>query len=230
MNIQAPGISVEIVKTDRRKTASIYVKEGKVRILVPKNISKERIESLLKSKSRWIQSKIKEQSIPLPYKEREAVSGEYFSYLGINYCLMIIGGVIEGVKFANGYISVTVKDSSDHKQIKSLLRCWYIDRAKEQLLIRIAYYGEKLDLTPTSVIVRDFKSRWGSCHSNGQLKFNWRIILAPHNVLDYLVVHELIHLKIPNHSPKYWKVVESIMPDFVAAKNWLRTNGRTLNL
>jgi predicted metal-dependent hydrolase len=76
--------------------------------------------------------------------------------------------------------------------------------------------------------VKEFQSRWGSCTPSGRVDFNWKIIMAPNRVVDYVVVHELCHLKQHDHSPQFWKLVESIMPDYAESKEWLRVNGAGL--
>ena len=81
-----------------------------------------------------------------------------------------------------------------------------------------------------SVGINTFKSRWGSCDNRGLVQFNWKVIIAPSRVVDYLVVHELCHLKQHNHSPKFWKCVESVFPDYQECKEWLKMNGRTLEI
>jgi len=82
----------------------------------------------------------------------------------------------------------------------------------------------------SSVDVKSYRSRWGSCHKDGRVYFNWRIIMAPHSVVDYVVVHELCHLVYHNHSAAYWKLVEHSYSDFRNAKTWLKMNGLSLTL
>ena len=83
---------------------------------------------------------------------------------------------------------------------------------------------------PISLHLRDTKLRWGSCTKDGKLIINWRIIMAPISAIDYVVIHELCHLKEPKHSPRFWQLVESIMPSYQKWKDWLFVNGRTLEL
>lgn len=104
----------------------------------------------------------------------------------------------------------------------------YRQAAKEYIPKRVAYYAELLDVTYATISIRDQKTRWGSCSSKGNLSFSWRLILAPPKVLDYVVVHELCHRKEMNHSPRFWALVESIIPDYKIHRKWLKENGEKL--
>ena len=94
----------------------------------------------------------------------------------------------------------------------------------------MAYYAQLLGVTYATISIRDQKTRWGSCSSKGNLSFSWRLILAPPKVLDYVVVHELCHRKEMNHSPRFWVLVESMIPDYKTHRKWLKENGEKLTI
>lgn len=106
----------------------------------------------------------------------------------------------------------------------------YRDAAKEYIPKRVEYYHEFTGGTYNKITIRDQKSRWGSCSSNGTLSFNYRLMLAPPRVLDYVVVHELCHLTHMNHSADFWNMVASILPDYKEYRKWLKENGHTLHV
>ncbi len=106
----------------------------------------------------------------------------------------------------------------------------YKDAAKEYIPKRVEYYRVLTGGTYSKITIRDQKTRWGSCSSNGTLSFNFRLMLAPPRVLDYVVVHELCHLTHMNHSREFWNMVESILPDYKEQKKWLKDNGHTLQV
>ena len=106
----------------------------------------------------------------------------------------------------------------------------YRQAAKEYIPKRVAYYAQLLDVTYATISIRDQKTRWGSCSSKGNLYFSWRLILAPPKVLDYVVVHELCHRKEMNHSPRFWALVESMIPDYKTHRKWLKENGEKLTI
>ena len=116
------------------------------------------------------------------------------------------------------------------QQQRAALETRYRKAAKEYFAARVAYYEPIIGVTHNSISIRDQKTRWGSCSSNGNLNFNWRLMLAPPRVLDYVVVHELCHRKEMNHSKAFWHTVEMVLPDYKELRKWLRENGRTLVL
>lgn len=93
---------------------------------------------------------------------------------------------------------------------------------------RVSYYAKRMGVTYGRIAIRDQKTRWGSCSAKGNLNFNWKLSLAPLEILDYVVVHELAHRMEMNHSPRFWELVERILPDYRQRRNWLKENGRRL--
>lgn len=106
----------------------------------------------------------------------------------------------------------------------------YREAAKEYFPKRVAYYHARMGGQYEKIVIRDQKTRWGSCSSRGTLSFNWRLMLAPPAVLDYVVVHELAHLQQMNHSKQFWAVVEQVMPDYKSHRSWLKENGGRLQM
>lgn len=111
-----------------------------------------------------------------------------------------------------------------HRRVKDFLKKEAVDKLAE-ISIKTA---EKIGVKIASVTVKDTKSRWGSCSTKGNINYNWRIVLAPKKVIDYLVCHEVSHLKHPNHSTAFWNMVESLCPSYKDSRNWLKTHGKEL--
>jgi hypothetical protein len=108
------------------------------------------------------------------------------------------------------------------------LTAWYRRRAAQVIARRVALYAPRIGVSPTRITIRDARTRWGSCSPTGALSFSWRLLMAPPAVLDYLVVHELCHLKRADHSPRFWALVEAHCPGFRARRAWLRDHGDIL--
>ena len=222
---------VDVKRTNRKKTASIKIEQGVVQVIVPQNLPQKEIDDLLKQKSDWIRKKmIIQQSVPVS-KPKEFVYGESFTYLGRNYRLKVLTGQLQPVKLKQGYLQVTVpvEQKSDQALIRKLLQDWYLDRASDKLEQKSIKYSEQMGVQPTKIKVKEYKSRWGSCNSRGEISYNWKIIMTPHRIVDYLVVHELSHLIHHNHSKQYWNQVRSIVPDYQDRRDWLKTNAGSLN-
>ena len=226
MNFDFP---FETIRTDRVKSASIDVEDNLVKVTVPKNLSDERIEELIKGRILWIKQKLALQATAIISKPKEYVDGEAFAYLGRNYRLKCANGSEESVKLKSGYLNVTTKNGKRNSEhIKVAIEQWYRTKALSRLIDKTRRYSAILKVEPTSINLKDYKAMWGSCSPKGVVSYNWRIILAPHKIVDYIVVHELCHLIEPNHSSKYWKQVRSVIPDYENSKEWLKNNGSSL--
>lgn len=125
------------------------------------------------------------------------------------------------------YPNLIVSGAPEHAPRR--LKDWLKKQARDDLSDRCQVHAEALRVTPTRISVRDQSSRWGSCSANGALSFSWRLILAPHFVLDYLAAHEVAHLREMNHSARFWAHVRSTCPETDKAKRWLRKNGASLH-
>ena len=128
------------------------------------------------------------------------------------------------------YVNENLSEVQREDEIKRVLIEWYKDKAFSIISKRIEKYLKVIDYEPQEIKIRDQKVRWGSCTKEGKLIFNWRIIMAPISAIDYIIVHELCHMKEPPHSSKFWDLVESLFPNYKKWKEWLRINGRLLDL
>ena len=223
---------VEIIRTDRKLSASIQFDGDTIKVTVPKSLSDKRVQDLIREKKTWIKQKIKLHSELPPFKPKEYVNGESFTYLGRNYRLKKVLEGSEEVKINHGYIEITVpqnllKEKMDNFIMSSLTK-WYEQNALTRLREKTNRYSSILGIEPRSIKVKNYRSQWGSCSISGDISYNWRIIIAPHRIVDYVVVHELCHILEKNHSPRYWRHVENVISDFRECKEWLKTNSMNL--
>lgn len=223
---------VEVMRTDRKRSASIYLENEVVKVRVPKSLSEQRIRELITKRTPWIKTKIKETLERPTFKPKEYVSGETFPYLGRNYRLKVTQGTETSIKLKEGYLYATTltTDKAADETIRSMLVSWYRQHAETRLGEKTNRLANIVGVQPTSIKIRDYKSRWGSCSNTGEISYNWRVILAPHRIVDYVVIHELCHLLEHNHSPRYWKHVERCVPNWRDCRNWLRTNADSLSI
>lgn len=224
--ISGNGYVAEVIRTARIKSARLQVEDGVVSIAVPKALETKRIEQLLKDKHRWIKEKLYLHQQQQPAPKREMLSGEAFPYLGRNYRLKITTGKLQPVKLIHGRLQVVVPKAMRHEHIiRDMLTHWYRLQAEIRFKEKVKRYASVVGVEPTDVSVKTFKSRWGSCNVKGEVQFHWKVIMAPNRIVDYVVVHELCHLKHHDHSPAFWKSVERIVPDYLECKAWLREFG-----
>jgi len=226
------SIPVDIVRTDRRKSAEIQLTHDAIKVRVPNTLTDKAIESLINRRSEWIRNKLKEQSRHRKPIAKEFVSGEAFPYLGRNYRLKVSRGEQAEVKLICGYFRVIIpKDIENQPEvIRQLLIDWFKCHALERFRVKVERFSKMVGVTPNSVSIKDYKARWGSCSTSGDITFNWRIIHAPHSVVDYIVVHELCHMIEHNHSDKFWRIVQSIVPKWKENRAWLKEHGVALNM
>lgn len=229
--IEFDNLLVEIKRSNRVKSATITVEESSVLIAVPRLLELERIKKLLKNKRQWIKDKIALHYEAQPKSNKEFVSGECFSYLGRNYRLKVNQGYYKPAKLINGRFSVTLFAGANNAElIKESLLAWYEKHAEIKFNEKVKRYADIMNVKYNSVGIKNYKSRWGSCTAEGDITFNWKVIMAPNRIVDYVVVHELCHLIHHDHSPKFWREVERFMPDYLECKEWLKHNGARLEL
>jgi|WetSurMetagenome_2_1015567.scaffolds.fasta_scaffold00031_37 predicted metal-dependent hydrolase len=226
-------IAFVVIRSSRRKkTMAISLQQtGEVIVRAPLNLSHSKIVTCLRSKAAWILEKQKQiSSIDLDNK-KEFVSGESFSYLGRHARLKVIkrhGCKSPEVKLRGGRLEVTLcnpRKGPYQEDISNALKKWYSLRAEKKISERVTIYARKMGLREPCILIRDQQTRWASCNSRGIIRFNWCIIMAPLSIVDYVVVHELCHLKYRDHSKQFWKLLGTIMPDYEDRKERLKKEG-----
>jgi len=227
MNLE--GIDISIEKTSRRKTVSIFIeRDGSVRVLAPITASDETIENAIRSKEYLIFKKLARwKELNQGKVDREFVNGQSFLYLGRNYQLEIIEKQEEPLKFSGSKFYL---DKQFLGQAEHVFKEFYRVKAKEKISERMKLIEDKFETKPTSVKVLELQNRWASWTPKNGLNFHWKCAMAPVSVIDYIITHEMVHLKHPNHSPEFWDELDKKMPNYREYENWLKMNGVRLDL
>lgn len=234
----ATKIQFDLIKS-KRKTCSITVDtEGNVVVKAPLRLSDEKVVELVQGKSQWISQKLLAVNETKSKRyDRQYTDGEVFFYLGREYVLQVIEGSPgkKAIVTVNEHkILVTLpackQGIPQGPMIKEALTKWYRQMATLKIVERVTYYEIYFIEKHGPIIIKEQKKRWGSCTQNGTLRFNWKIIMAPEIIIDYLVVHEMCHLRYMNHAKEFWNLVEQILPDYKSRREWLRKNGVLLEL
>src|SRR6056297_1128014 len=238
VKIGSKVIDYEVVRTDRKSLGiNIEPKKGII-VRSPNQITDDKIKEIVKGKGGWILEKLDElakiKPEPLP---KEFLSGEKLPYIGKRYRLKMkekkeVNNTEVRLFQGKFIIEVPLDLKEDKKRdiIREEFIKWYRKHAKEKILERVEKYKDKLGVEPNNVKIKKQKKRWGSCSSKGNININWKIIMAPMSVIDYIVVHELAHLKYDNHSNDFWQLVETIMPNYEDRAEWLKIHGPELTL
>lgn len=200
-------------------------------VVVPRRARLPDIPALLLHHADWILRTIERYPPAAPEAERPRplADGDRLLFRGIGYRLVVqvIPGCRPRVARDDSERVLLVRVGSCDG-LAAVLQGWYRARAREVLAARAAALAPVLGVTYGRVAVRDQQTRWGSCSSGGNLNFNWRLILAPPPILDYVVVHELAHRRELNHSPRFWALVAAHCPDYRARQDWLKEHGAAL--
>lgn len=218
------GIDIKIEKTDRRKTVSIFIeRDGSVRVLAPASSDDDKIEEAIRSKQYQIFAKLaKWRELNQGKVNRQFVNGQSFLYFGRNYRLSIVDGQDVPLKLCKGYLTL---DRRKLDNAEKVFKQFYKEKAEKKIAERLKLIAEKFKQKPSSINVLELQNRWASWTPKHGLNFHWKCAMAPVPVLDYIIIHEMVHLKYPNHSPEFWNELDKKMPNYRAHEGWLKQNG-----
>ena len=213
------------IKRTARKTIALIIRDGELIIRCSKFSSNRKIYSLIKEKEHWINKNILIQKEKKKISKEKYIDTKTYLFLGEEKQLKIIEGKNHCVHLTKKKIIITGNSLSDN-EIKLILSEWYIKEARKILMERTRYFSKLMKLSYNELIIKDYKSKWGLCFSfKKKICLNWRLIMAPLSVLEYVIIHELCHLRVPNHSKKFWEEVIKYRVDYKKDKMWLIDNG-----
>jgi predicted metal-dependent hydrolase len=217
------------VKRSKRKTISIYVeRDGSVSVLAPQDMADEELRDAVKTKeyliykhlSRWEDSNRSQVA-------REFVNGQSFLYLGRNYRLQFVDDQDVPLKLLNGYFKLR---KSDKEKAQHHFIDFYKSRGLPHIRRRVEEFKAKMGVEPQKIHIMELQNRWASCSVEGNLNFHWKCLMAAGSTLDYIVVHELAHIKHHDHSSAFWNEVDKVMPDYRRQIDWLKEHGAGMDL
>lgn len=228
--IQGDGFIVTVIKS-KRKTMALKIKQGEVSLHISTRLPMQLARDFVIQKTNWIRSKLAEQRHQ-QQKEKQFIDGEQFSFLGKYYTLHLIQD--------NSATRITKTSSQlelrgrinrlSANGIHKALTQWYKQQATLYITSRTIELADKIQLSPSDITIKTYKARWGSCSIHGQINFNWKLIFAPANIINYVIIHELCHLQHHNHSRDFWSLVETYYPNYKTARLWLKEHEASLDL
>lgn len=222
-----PVVIDTLIHSRRRTIALIVQKDGSLTVRAPLHMPLASIEQFVHKHSAWVLKKQSQMKASTGMRPRSFKEGEAFLFLGKEYPLKIVAAQRPSLIFSSGRFRLA--QSALPKASQTFIR-WYKLQARQLISERVASLSKVHHFTYGKVRISSATTRWGSCSSLGTLSFTWRLILAPAEIIDYVIIHELVHTRVRNHSHKFWQQVSLIMPDYPDRLSWLKKFGRTLDL
>ncbi len=214
----------------RRISLKIDAEKG-LRVIIPAH-AKVNVDDILREKQPWIQKHLAKFA-----PRRQYISGETLPLYGRDSLLQVAVSIETrrvSVSHKNEVFLVKIpaalKPAARRETVRSALESWYRQEAKWYIPQETALLAQQLGFSYQAITIRGQKTRWGSCSSRGNLNFNWRLVMAPQSAIEYVIIHELCHLKVPNHSTQFWSLVAQFCPDYPTHVEWLRNHAHLYNL
>jgi hypothetical protein len=218
------------VKRSQRKTLSIYLeRDGTISVLAPEQFTDAEIHTIVSRKSFQLFKHLAERDeLNATRSLREIVSGETFPYLGRNYRLQLVDEQPVSLLLKEGYFCLK---RTDKDKALEIFKEFYRTKGAPRITKRVRHFKEQMGVETGQIRIMELQHRWASCSvTTGDLNFHWKCLMAPLSILDYIIVHEMAHLKFDNHSEAFWNEVDKIIPDYQERKTWLRFNGAGMDL
>lgn len=233
--LQIDDLTFEVRRSKRRKTIGLTVDRDTSLIAhLPEEASVEEASGLIRTRLVWIHQKLANHGNASGgdiFRRPEFVDGEGFHFLGRHFRLKLVdptveNGPVETVRFVGDRLLFRREQVAAGEQ---RIAEHYTRAAHPHLNQSVAKWKNILQVTPGRFVnIKDLGFRWGSCSTDGTLNFHWRVMQLPPQVIDYIVVHELAHLKVDDHSTAFWNQISRVMPDYQKHRDWLRAKGGDL--
>jgi predicted metal-dependent hydrolase len=229
--------SYTIRRSQRAKKTRIIVTIDKIEVVAPLRVSTKKIHAFVSSQQEWVigaTDKFKTKLKPKKLLPKQYVDGVSIPFAGQQIKLKLKPSSINKVKIERleQEFIIHFPNISEGKEKNELIQIALVDWLKQQALTAVencvSLHADKYKLNPRKIRIKTQKSRWGSCGIHNDINLNWLLILAPADVLEYVVVHELCHIKERNHSARFWQLVEAHLPEYKKSRKWLKQNGSQL--
>ncbi len=217
MSMNSLSVPCQVIKSSKRKTAVIQIKEQGVIVRVPVWVSDDWVNSWLHSRQNVIEHKFFSLQRDLEACAIILNQGGTIPYLGHEITLSWDVAKRLSFDFDGTVLHLTIGERSqkpENVRVKEAVKKWYRQEAEAQISQSVVYWQGVMGLTAKKIKVRDYKGRWGSCNAQGEIAFNWRLVFGEPELIDYVVIHELAHLEHLNHSSAFWSLVEQYCPDW----------------
>lgn len=219
---QFSAIPYQLKRSSRRRSVALQIRHGKLAVLAPDYVDKLQIDQFVALKQQWIKSHLQRQATfaaPPDYlaQQRLPLLDEQLQLIIVpdSHSTVSRDGAQLWVQLSN-----RVKADRQPAKIQQLLQLWYQQQAQSWFSERVTFWQQQMAVTVSAVEIRNWKQKWGTCSATGVVSFNWRLMLAPSWVADYVVVHELAHRRHMDHSPAFWQFLTQFYPQAKVARAW----------
>ena len=219
--------------TPRRTTDIVIERDGVITVRPAGHMTPEQVDAAVLSRRLWIYRNLAEwRDLNATRVVREWVNGESFLYLGSAYRLLLVDVQNEVLKLKDGRFCLRrdVVEQQGTVAAQEAFQNFYAASGQVRIAQRVAHFAPRVGVKPGALQVKELGFRWASSLPSGALHFHWKCLMAPLKVIDYIVVHELCHLRHRDHSEAFWSEVDKVLPDFRERKEWLRKKGAGMDL
>ena len=217
---------IKIIRTSRRsKSISLKIRNGELEISCPYNTSEIFLRNLIERKKEWINKNIDWSR--KNHKKIDQISNGFITYKGLVLKLIYKKSNFERITVEDNELKIFYSDKSNSRQ---LIIEWLKLQANNFLRARLIFLSKRISIAFNSLTIKSYTARWGSCNIKGDIFLNWKLIMLPESVIDYVLIHELAHINVPNHSSEFWELVKKKDPNYCTSKRWLKDNGSSFIL
>ena len=218
-------VEYELCRSDRRTIGFTIDRRG-LTVTAPRSVAQARIEAALAERGDWILRKLDEWRERQAHAERRAVRWEHggsLPYLGEDLVIRVDRGRRAAPRREGRELCIALSASAPIEEVRERAQGWLKAEARTLFALRLAHYEASFGIAPRSWALSSARTRWGSCSANGSIRLNWRLVHFPPHIVDYVICHELAHLREMNHGPRFWRAVADLYPDYERARRWLRS-------
>ena len=217
---------IKIIRTSRRsKSISLKIRNGELEISCPYNTSEIFLKNLIERKKEWINKNIDRSR--KNHKKIDQISNGFITFKGLVLKLIYKKSNFERITVEDNELKIFYSEKSKSRQ---LIIEWLKLQANNFLRARLSFLSKRISIQFNSLTIKSYTARWGSCNIKGDIFLNWKLIMLPESVIDYVLIHELAHINVPNHSSEFWELVKKKDPNYYKNKRWLKDNGSSFIL
>ena len=222
IHLAGKPINYTLKRTSRRRSIGLRIDDNGLTVNMPMRASEKWLHSVLQEKADWVVKKLDSWQTKQP-APTQWLDGQSISFLGQPLTLRVAASLFATPpQLCGTQLFVHVTDSKNQEVIEQVVTQWYQHEAMILFTERVAHYAPLMNVAPRTVKLSAARTQWGSCTVNGSVRLNWQLIKMPLRLVDYVIVHELAHLVEMNHSAAFWKVVETVCPDYLKRRGELR--------